>query len=56
MDEKYYTTEEIAERLMIAVITVRRWILSGKLSAYRIGKNYRVSETQLKNFLQGCES
>lgn len=55
MDEKYYTTEEIAERLMIAVLTVRRWIIKGKLPAYKIGKNYRVSETQLKAFLQKCE-
>ena len=56
MNEKYYTTEEIAKLLNVAVLTVRRWILSGKLSAYKIGRSYRISETQLKEFLQRSEN
>jgi len=48
----YYTTEEIAKMLSIHVATVRRWIREGKLPAILLGKSYRVTKQDLRQFLE----
>ena len=47
---KYYTCTEIAERYGVPLCTVWLWIRSKKLSAIKIGKEYRTTETDLKKF------
>ena len=48
--EKLYTCEEVAERYSVKAITVWDWIRKKKLSAIRIGKSYRVKESDLLEF------
>ena len=43
----------IASRLDVSEKTVRRLIARGELHAYRIGRQFRVSEQDLRNFLEG---
>lgn len=50
--EKIYTLKEVAHLLQVNVITVRRWIQDEKLKAVKLGKEYRVKETDLKEFLE----
>ncbi|HIP74955.1 MAG TPA: helix-turn-helix domain-containing protein, partial [Thermococcus paralvinellae] len=50
---KLYRTGEVARRLGISKMTVLRWIKSGKLKAYRIGKEYRVPESEVLRLLEG---
>ncbi len=50
MDE-YLTTKEIASLLKVNILTVRRWIIAGKLPATFLGKEYRVSRSDLEKFL-----
>lgn len=45
-----FTCEEVAERYKVKVITVWEWIRQKKLSAIKIGREYRVSEDDLKAF------
>lgn len=45
-----FTCEEVAERYKVKVITVWDWIRQKKLSAIKIGREYRVSEDDLKAF------
>jgi excisionase family DNA binding protein len=45
----------IAEELGVDVQTVRRWIQSGKLKAFKPGKEYRVREADLEEFLEARE-
>lgn len=52
MLERLYTCEEIAERYKVEVITVQEWIRQKKLSAIRIGRGYRVRESDLLKFEQ----
>ena len=42
--ERFYTVAEIAARLRVEAVTVRRWIRSGKLKAFRLpgGREIRV--------------
>jgi excisionase family DNA binding protein len=37
-----YTLQEAAEVLRLSEPTLTRWIKSGKLSGYRLGKKYRI--------------
>ena len=45
-----YTCDEVAERYRVKVITVWDWIRKKKLPAIKIGRDYRVSEEDLKSF------
>ncbi len=50
---RLYRTGEVAKKLGISKMTVLRWIKSGKLKAYRIGKEYRVPESEILRILEG---
>ncbi len=53
MSERFFTTEEVAERLRLNKVTVHRWIRSGKLPAVNLGgtSGYRVRGTDVEAFL-----
>lgn len=54
--DRYQTVKAVAERLEVAEATVRRWIKSGALRAIDIGKGWRVSDTDLAQFLKAHET
>lgn len=49
---QFYTIEEIAELLKVSYLTVFRWVKAGKLTAYKVGKQYRIDIQDLNNFLE----
>lgn len=51
MQETYYSTKRVAKILEVKTITIRRWIQSGKLIAYKIGKELRIKKSDLDSFL-----
>ncbi len=51
-DEKMLTVEEIADQLRVHPRTVRQWIASGELIAMDIGRGYRISKTDLADFVR----
>lgn len=52
-DNKYYTTDEVAETLKVTTESVRRWIRDGKLSSVKLsGKFIRVSQKDLDDFIE----
>jgi len=51
-DEQYYSIEEVAKMLKVAYLTVYRWIQSGKLNAYKAGKQYRIKKEDLDKFIE----
>lgn len=55
MSEKYYTPQEVAEKLQVAVKTVYRWINEGDLNAVRLGRGnakLRIPQEALDRFVQ----
>ena len=48
--------QEVAELLKVSVKTVRRWIDSGELAAFRIGRGVRVSHAELARFITSHRS
>lgn len=47
----YLTLEDVAKRLKVTRRTVYTYVRTGKLGAVRIGRYWRVSEEDLKDFL-----
>ncbi|WP_130798821.1 helix-turn-helix domain-containing protein [Streptomyces otsuchiensis] len=53
MSERLYSVGEVAEQLGLHVRTVRSYVREGRLAAVRIGKQYRVRQSDLKAFTGG---
>ena len=50
--ERFYTVEEVGAQLQVSDQTVRRWVKSGKLAAYKPGKEWRIRPSDLEDFLE----
>ena len=48
-----YTTKELAEKLKINIVTARKLIRNGEIEAKKVGKGYRITENQLRQYLEG---
>ena len=51
VDEQLYTAQEVAEYLKVDVRTVYRWLREGKMNAIRFQREYRITESDLRDFL-----
>ncbi|ADL03964.1 helix-turn-helix domain-containing protein [Lacrimispora saccharolytica] len=47
---KMYSCAEVAERYGVQVITIWDWIRKKKLPALKIGRDYRISESDISVF------
>ena len=52
LTEKLYTTASAAEALLLQPATVIRAIKEGKLQAYRVGRDYRITRAQLLAWIE----
>ena len=50
--EQFYTTEQVAMFLLVHPFTVFKFIKDGKLKGFKIGRMYRIMESDMKNFLE----
>lgn len=53
---KLYTCAEVAERYGVQIITVWDWIRKKKLGAIKLGRDYRISEDDIKAFEAECRT
>ncbi len=51
---EFYTLEELSEKIKIPVITLRKYLKAGKLEGVKIGKHWRITDEQLKEFIESC--
>jgi excisionase family DNA binding protein len=52
VDEQLYTPQEVADYLKVDVRTVYRWVREGEMNAIRFQREYRISESDLRDFLE----
>ncbi|HVL81330.1 MAG TPA: helix-turn-helix domain-containing protein [Actinomycetota bacterium] len=52
LGEQLLTVSEVASAMRVSNMTVYRLIKSGHLSAIRVGKNYRIRETEVDRYLK----
>lgn len=50
--KEFYTARELAERLQVNIMTIYRYIAAKKLTAYKIGKEFRIEKNEFKIFLE----
>lgn len=52
MEERYFTSKEVAEVLKVAEATVWKWVREGNLKAIQIANHtIRIPESALKEFI-----
>lgn len=51
-DIRVYTTEEALEVLKVTKRTLYRYIKAGQIKAVRLGREYRITEDALRDFLE----
>lgn len=52
MTETLFTIEEIAEKLQVHTVTVRRLIADKKIEIVRVGRQIRISESAYNKYLR----
>ena len=50
-NKEFYTAKQLAEKLQVNVMTIYRYINAKKLSAYKIGKEFRVNIEDFDKFM-----
>ncbi|MCL7455404.1 MAG: helix-turn-helix domain-containing protein [Anaerolineae bacterium] len=49
--QPFLTPQEVSTLLRVSVYTVRRWIKDGELPAYKVGRGWRISHSELNRWL-----
>ena len=52
MIEKLLTPEQVAESLQISKITVMTYLRTGKIKGIKVGRLWRIQESDLRDFLK----
>jgi excisionase family DNA binding protein len=52
MIERFLTTEQVATILQVHPFTILKLIKHGKITGVKIGKGYRIQESEVKRFLE----
>lgn len=47
--------KDVAELLNVSETTIRRWLSSGQIPAYRLNHQYRFSRLEIENWMMGCK-
>lgn len=53
--KEFYKAEDLAEKLDVNIMTIYRYINSGRLKAYKIGKEFRIDKDEFEDFLKKCQ-
>lgn len=51
-----YSIQEVSAFLRVTERTVRRWIHDGAITAYRFGRQWRITEGDFRAFAEGHRS
>ncbi len=51
-DIKVYTTDEVEALLKVTKRTLYNYIKAGQIKAIKVGRNWRITEDALKDFLE----
>jgi len=52
MTEKLLTTEQVSQILQVHPLTVLKYIKAGKLQGIKLGRVWRIRETEVEKFLE----
>ncbi|MHC4649009.1 MAG: helix-turn-helix domain-containing protein [Planctomycetota bacterium] len=49
--QEYFTIDEVADKLMVSHVTIRRLIKDGELESFKVGNRYRITQEQIDTYL-----
>ena len=49
---RFYTIAQVADLLVVSTRSVRRWIATGELLVHKFGRQVRISEIDLRAFVE----
>jgi len=52
MEEKFFTTDQVAKKLQVHPFTILKYIKSGKLRGIKLGRVYRIKESDMNKFIE----
>ncbi|PIR55582.1 hypothetical protein COU74_00390 [Candidatus Peregrinibacteria bacterium CG10_big_fil_rev_8_21_14_0_10_36_19] len=52
MQEKFFTTEQVATILQVHPFTILKFIKAGKLKGLKLGRVYRIKESDVNQFIE----
>ena len=55
-NKEFFRVEELARKLDVNVMTIYRYIKADKLTAYKIGKEYRIDKREFDRFLESVKT
>jgi excisionase family DNA binding protein len=50
--ERYFTVQQVAERLQVNEQTVRRWLREGTLAGVRLAGQWRMTDADVREFIE----
>ena len=51
-EKEFYKAEDLAKLLEVNIMTIYRKIKSGRLKAYKIGREFRIDKVEFQSFLK----
>lgn len=48
----FYTAQELADKIRVNIMTIYRYIKTGRLKAYKIGRDFRINKNEFSDFLK----
>lgn len=54
--KEFYLVEEVAEMLRLNKMTIYRYIKAGKIRVHKMGKEFRISQSDLNSFLNSAKT
>ena len=51
-DKEFYKAEDLARLLEVNIMTIYRYIKTGRLKAYKIGRDFRIDKNEFNTFLK----
>lgn len=51
-EKTFYKAEDLAKLLEVNIMTIYRYIKSGRLKAHKIGRDFRIGKKEFNTFLE----
>ena len=55
-EKEFYTAQNLADKLEVNIMTIYRYIKAGRISAYKIGKEFRINKDEFERFLKSVKT
>ena len=55
-EKEFYKAEDLAKLLEVNIMTIYRYIKSGRLKAHKIGRDFRIDKNEFKKFLKSVKT